>query len=149
MAVTEGPEAAKEVLGIITNYPALLQREEKTVTQTICSVAQDCAWIMPEKGKIINGRWYTRHALERMAPDAIQVRAILSRRAIREGKLPGTDEFVRYVDPRGIPPMVVEDTIKNGIESPGRIPGTIDFKRDKITISVDKTSGNVITVIPK
>ena len=42
-------------------------------------------WDMPQKGKIINGRYYTKHALERMAPDIPQVRAELELRATRCG----------------------------------------------------------------
>ena len=41
------------------------------------SVNTDKLWDMPIGGKYINGRKYSQHALERMAPDAPQVRAEL------------------------------------------------------------------------
>lgn len=36
---------------------------------------------MPRGGGSINGRKYSEHALERMAPDTIEVRAELTKRA--------------------------------------------------------------------
>lgn len=39
------------------------------------------SWNMVEGGGTINGREYSQHAMERMAPDTPQVRAELSRRA--------------------------------------------------------------------
>ena len=38
-------------------------------------------WDMTEGGGVINGREYSQHAMERMAPDTPTVRAELSRRA--------------------------------------------------------------------
>lgn len=38
-------------------------------------------WDMVDGGGKINGREYSQHAMERMAPDTPQVRAELSRRA--------------------------------------------------------------------
>lgn len=36
---------------------------------------------MPRGGGVIDGRKYSEHALERMAPDTVQVRAELTKRA--------------------------------------------------------------------
>lgn len=73
-------------------------------------------------GLRINGRWYTEHALERMAPNTPAVRAQLRSRAgarlerlgIRPGH-PAYDATLRRalqrIDPRGVPPSVVEAEI--------------------------------------
>jgi RHS repeat-associated protein len=73
-------------------------------------------------GMEINGRWYTEHALERMAPDTPQIRAELRTRAsarierlgIRPDN-PAYDSVLRRalqrIDPRGVPPSVVEAEI--------------------------------------
>lgn len=109
----------------------------------------EATWSMPEKGKMINGRWFTQHALERMAPDTIQVRAVLESRAIKAGKLPGSKEFLDYVQPRGIPPSVVEDAIKNGNRLVGKNMGTLEFVGPDVTVVVGEKSGTIITIIPK
>lgn len=73
-------------------------------------------------GMQINGRWYTEHALERMAPDTPQVRAELEARAAaraeKMGLEPGSEAYAAVlanpklkVDPRGVPPSVVETEI--------------------------------------
>jgi hypothetical protein len=70
-------------------------------------------------GMRINGRYYTEHALERMAPNTPQIRAELEARAaqrlIRLGITPGSGAWdaclakaLRKIDPRGIPPSVIE-----------------------------------------
>ena len=41
-------------------------------------------WDMTEGGGVINGREYSQHAMERMAPDTPTVRAELSRRAEKQ-----------------------------------------------------------------
>ena len=84
-------------------------------------------WDMKEGGGIINGREYSQHAMERMAPDTPSVRAELSRRAeaLAESKRlqVGTQEYYqfcqKYVDPRNIPPSVIEDAIRNTTAVPG------------------------------
>lgn len=77
----------------------------------------------PEGGGMrINGRWYTEHALERMAPNTPAVRAELRTRAIKRlhklGLREGTEiwdacmaKALKKVDPRGVPPSVVEAEI--------------------------------------
>ncbi|KZD59727.1 hypothetical protein P9X13_10545 [Bacillus cereus] len=53
---------------------------------------------MPRGGGVIDGRKYTEHALERMAPDTIQVRAELTKRAReraeRKGYTFGLDKYM-------------------------------------------------------
>ena len=79
-------------------------------------------WYLPERGggATINGRWFTEHALERMAPRNPQVMAILDARMLERAKAAGlkpqTPAFGEWLklnrpDPRGIPPSVVEAEI--------------------------------------
>ena len=77
----------------------------------------------PEGGGMdINGNWYTEHALERMAPDTPEVRAELRLRTIRRLERVGIKKGMlsdkclakvmkEKIDPRGIPPSVVEAEI--------------------------------------
>jgi RHS repeat-associated protein len=103
-------------------------------------------WTLPEGGggAKISGRWYTEHALERMAPDTPQVRAELEARALvraeAAGLKPGTSAFGEWwrsygPDPRGVPPMVVEGEIAN--------PGSTNVR------VITGPDGRVITVIPR
>jgi hypothetical protein len=113
-------------------------------------------WGMPRGSATINGREYSQHALERMAPDTPQVRAELAIRANAlaktKGFLPGSEEYYKfvtdYVQPRNIPPMVIEDAVKNGIRTMGNTPGTYVYKTNDVTV-ITNTTGKVITVIPK
>jgi hypothetical protein len=103
-------------------------------------------WTLPLEGggALIRGRWYTEHALERMAPDTPEVRAILERRALNRatalGLRPGSPEFGAWwslhgPDPRGIPPSVVEAEIAN--------PGSTNVR------VIVNSRGDVVTVIPR
>ena len=113
-------------------------------------------WDMTEGGGIINGREYSQHAMERMAPDTPSVRAELSRRAEAlaesKGLQVGTPEYYqfcqKYVDPRNIPPSVIEDAIRNTNAVPGHIAGTFIHQTADVTVIVNET-GKVITVIPE
>ncbi|MCM0627483.1 hypothetical protein M5J14_23710, partial [Lysinibacillus sp. OL1_EC] len=105
-------------------------------------------WDIPRGGGEIGGRRYSEHALERMAPNLIQVNVELEKRAIEKGLKPGTKEFEKFVDPRGVPPMVVEDTIRNVIPTPGNRPNTLKYDGEAATV-ITNTNGDVITVIPK
>lgn len=113
-------------------------------------------WDMTEGGGIINGREYSQHAMERMAPDTPSVRAELSRRAEALAELKGlqvgTLEYYRYcqkyVDPRNIPPSVIEDAIRNITAVPGNTAGTFVHQTAEVTVIVNDI-GKVITVIPK
>ena len=102
-------------------------------------------WVFPKKGGArINGRWYTEHALERMAPRTPEVMAELEVRALnraaKEGCLPQTKEFGRWMekhhpDPRNIPPSVVEAEIAK--------PGSTSIRVEL------NNKGDVITVMPR
>ena len=102
-----------------TCYKCYPGRHPKLVTYISC-------------GGIINGREYSQHAMERMAPDTPSVRAELSRRAEAlaesKGLQVGTQEYYqfcqKYVDPRNIPPSVIEDAIRNTTAVPGHTAGT-------------------------
>ncbi len=113
-------------------------------------------WDMAEGGGIINSREYSQHAMERMAPDSPSVRAELSRRAEAlaesKGLQVGTPEYYqfcqKYVDPRNIPPSVIEDAIRNTTAVPGHTAGTYVHQTTDVTVIINDT-GRVITVIPK
>lgn len=96
---------------------------------------------MPQNGQQINGRNYTKHALERMAPDTPQVRAI------SQGYERGSKEFNNFVSPRGIPPSVVEGVIEHSQAIQGKTPGTMEYHGPDLKI-VTNLVGDVITVIP-
>jgi hypothetical protein len=95
----------------------------------------------------INGRWYTEHALERMAPDTPQVRAEvrarvvarLERMGIKSGH-PAYDRVLtralKKIDPRGVPPSVVEAEILR--------PGSTNVR-----VITAKGKSIVVTVVPK
>ncbi|GAC43356.1 hypothetical protein [Paenibacillus popilliae] len=102
-------------------------------------------WDMVKGGSTIHGRRYSEHALERMAPNSLQVRAELEKRALERGFVRGTDRFNDFVKPRGIPPMVVEDVIKSVKPIPGKNPGTLDYIGNGIKV-VTNRSGEVVTV---
>lgn len=101
--------------------------------------------ILPNEGCIINGRYYTKHVLERMAPKTPQVLAELEARALAKGYARGTKKFIDYVNPRDIPLLVVEDTIENGLSKIGREPGTIEYITEEIKV-ITNLKGDVISV---
>ncbi len=107
-----------------------------------------CEWSMQEGGKMINGRWYTQHALERMAPKNPEVRGVLSSRAIKKGFPFGSEKHFDYTNSRGIPPSVVEDVIQNGIKSIGSTQGTMEIIKDHIKVVVSEKNGAIVTVHP-
>jgi hypothetical protein len=114
------------------------------------------SWDVAEGGGVINGREYSQHAMERMAPDTPQVRAELSRRAEKiateRGLKVGTQEYYelckKYVDPRNIPPSVIEDAILSTKGLPGNSPNTFIHETIDVKIVIN-SQGKVITVIPK
>ncbi|AZK45041.1 hypothetical protein EIM92_01560 [Paenibacillus lentus] len=116
----------------------------------------EIGWSMAKGGGSIGGRRYSEHALERMAPNTPEVRAELTtranQRATEQGLKPGTKEYNDFmnkqIDPRNIPPSVVEDTIKNGTKTPGNKQGTTVYQSDRVRV-VTNANGDVITVIPR
>ena len=113
-------------------------------------------WDMTEGGGVINGREYSQHAMERMAPDTPTVRAELSRRAEKaaqqKGLEVGTKEYyeycTKYVDQRNIPPSVIEDAIPSSKAIPGNRPDTFIHETLDVKVVIN-SNGKVITVIPK
>ena len=103
------------------------------------------SWNMVEGGGTINGREYSQHAMERMAPDTPQVRAELSRRAeksaTQRGLKVGTQEYYeyckKYVDPRNIPPSVIEDAISSTKGIPGNRPDTFIHETADVKIVIN------------
>ena len=113
-------------------------------------------WDMTEGGGVINGREYSQHAMERMAPDTPTVRAELSKRAEKaaqqKGLEVGTKEYyeycTKYVDQRNIPPSVIEDAISSSKAIPGNRPDTFIHETLDVKVVIN-SNGKVITVIPK
>lgn len=94
-------------------------------------------------GAYINSRFYTEHALERMAPRTPRVMADLENRFLARSKIAmqkhTPEEFRKWhkkhaPNPRGIPPSVVEAEISN--------PG-----KTGINVILNK-HGHIVTVIP-
>jgi hypothetical protein len=141
-----GVQKTQEALKVIEANPALVEAEG--LSGAVVKL-NEAVWSMPEQGKFINGRWYTQHALERMAPDTIQVRAILEKRALERGYPRGSKKFLDYVTPRGIPPSVVDDAINNGVKSIGKETGTLEFDSPAVKVIVNQRTDGVITIIPK
>jgi len=101
---------------------------------------------LPKNGATINGRYYSKHALERMAENTHKIRQELTRRALVEkGYKKGTKDFENYVQPRGIHPSRVEETIRFGKKMRDRISQRWKYKRGKLTV-VANEFGDVITV---
>ncbi len=118
------------------------------VVKSTESIASEGFWSMPKGGVVINGRKYTEHALERMAPNTDAVCEELSKRALAKGLVPGTDKFRDYVRPRDIPPMVVEETINSVKPVPHADPNKVYYYGDDITV-IANLNGDVITAYPK
>ncbi|AWI03454.1 hypothetical protein [Clostridium drakei] len=118
--------------------------------------AAEAKWEMSVGGGTINGRSYSQHAMERMAPNTPEVKAELYERATKlaqeKGLVPqtkGYSTFVdKYIDPRNIPPSVIEDAIKNAKPIPGNRPDTFLHETESVKVVVNG-NGDVITVIPK
>lgn len=124
---------------------ALAPRGSLSLVSPFGVAANTGGWSLPPEGGALNigGRWYTEHALERMAPNTPEVMAQLEARAMAraqaEGLPPGTREFGRWwadngPKPRGIPPSVVEAEIAN--------PGTTGVR------AITNANGDVVTVWP-
>ena len=114
------------------------------IPQKTCAI-KNSSWVLPkEGGGAFNGtRWYTEHALERMAPKTPQVMAELESRFIGRAKIASQklnpQRFNEWCikntpKPRGIPPSVVEAEILQ--------PGSTG-----VSVVLNE-NGHVITVIP-
>ena len=144
LAVVSG--GTSRVIGKVVGKIGDLEKKGKAI-ENATKGTSGIGWSMPRGGGVINGRKYSEHALERMAPDTIQVRAELEARAKSRGLVPGTQKFKEFVDPRGITPSVVEDIIKNGTKKPGNKPDSWEHTgRDARIITNGK--GDVVTVVP-
>lgn len=93
-------------------------------------------------GGFINGRWYTEHALERMAPATPEVRAVLEARfwarVQQLGLEPGSPEYAAYYrsnfpQARNIPSSVVESQIENPSSQSG-VRVVINGNGDVVTV---------------
>ncbi|MBZ1328255.1 hypothetical protein HZR17_00605 [Clostridium botulinum] len=130
--------------------------KEAKIIKNVSNGITKAEWDMLAGGGIINGRKYSQHAMERMAPNIPEVRAELYKRARKlakgKGLIPQTKEYStfidKYVDPRNIPPMVIEDAIKNTKPIPGNRPDTFLYEAQSVKVIVNG-NGDVITVIPK
>ncbi|HEV2601058.1 MAG TPA: hypothetical protein VGT41_02050 [Candidatus Babeliales bacterium] len=114
---------------------------------TSCSDGQETwkHWY-PMEQRIIDGRLYTKHAVERMAPDITSVRLELERRALALGYPYGSSEFIKYITPRGISPKTVERVIKKGKCIAGKRAMTKQYEYKGIRV-ITNQEGTVITVI--
>ena len=82
-----------------------------------------------------------------MAPDTPEVKATLTSRAIKKaeelGYKPQTKEFSdfikKYVDPRNIPPSVIEDAIMNTKKTPGNRRSFVHEAKDVKVIIKNQT----------
>jgi hypothetical protein len=124
--------------------------EQKIANETVKKY-ESSHTVLPKEGCVIDGRYYTKHGLERMAPDTPQIRAELERRAIDLGYSPQHSDpriqkkYYDYIQPRDIPPSVVEHTISMSKATPGENPGTWLHKFNNVTI-VTNNAGIVVTV---
>ncbi|NSC35722.1 RHS repeat domain-containing protein [Roseburia intestinalis] len=133
-----------------------LLKGKGTACEAVESGSNTGIWDMTEGGGVINGREYSQHAMERMAPDTPTVRAELSKRAEKaaqqKGLEVGTKEYyeycTKYVDQRNIPPSVIEDAISSSKAIPGNRPDTFIHETLDVKIVIN-SNGKVITVIPK
>jgi hypothetical protein len=128
-----------KVLGAVRPAPPAARAAPRSLTDPI--------WDLPADGggMHINNRWYTEHALERMAPDTPQVRAQIrtrvGQRLERLGIGPSHPAYDRVlaralqrIDPRGVPPSVVEAEILR--------PGSTNVR-----VVTARRGGIVVTVI--
>jgi subtilisin family serine protease len=103
-------------------------------------------------GMLINGRWYTEHALERMAPDTPQVREQIRARVLARleriginSKFPAYDRILaralKKINPRGVPPSRVEAEILRRGSTNVRV---ITAKRGSVIITVIPRKGVVV-----
>lgn len=142
-----------KIVGRVFGKYGELEQKAKDLGK-VSKVTEEIGWSMPRGGGVIDGRKYTEHALERMAPDTIQVRAELTKRAReraeRNGYTFGSKEYMeelKKVDPRGVTPSVVEETIKHATKKPGNKPGLWQYDGKDVRVVLND-KGDVVSVVP-
>ncbi|MEC2865725.1 hypothetical protein [Bacillus thuringiensis] len=142
-----------KVIGRVFGKYGELEQKAKDLGK-VSKVTEEIGWSMPRGGGVIDGRKYTEHALERMAPDTIQVRAELTKRAReraeRNGYTFGSKEYMeelKKVDPRGVTPSVVEETIKHATKQPGNKPGLWQYDGKDVRVVLND-NGDGVSVVP-
>ncbi|MGQ8857058.1 pre-toxin TG domain-containing protein, partial [Bacillus sp. TSA_307] len=151
LAVVSG--GTTRVIGKVVGKIGDLEKKGKAI-ENATKGTSGIGWSMPRGGGVIEGRKYTEHALERMAPDTIQVRAELTKRAReraeRNGYTFGSKEYMeelKKVDPRGVTPSVVEETIKHSTKKPGNKPGLWQYDGKDVRVVLND-NGDVVSVVP-
>lgn len=142
--------------GVPRDIKKASKKTDELINKTKSSKFGENGWDLGKNGGVVNNRRYSQHALERMAPNRPEVRAELFSRATKKAKdiglKPQTIEYKnfinKYIDPRNIPPSVIEDAIKNNKAIPGNKPGTFVHSTNDVQVVLN-ASGDVITVIPK
>ncbi|WP_410985605.1 S-layer protein [Bacillus cereus] len=142
-----------KTIGKVVGTVADLEKKAKNLEKATQGTS-GIGWSMPRGGGVIDGRKYTEHALERMAPDTIEVRAELLKRAReraeRNGYTFGSDKYMEElakVDPRGVTPSVVEETIKHSTRKPGNKPGLWQYDGKDVRVILND-NGDVVSVVP-
>ena len=155
--ISDNHEYAAEVAligDVMTSYKSIMATPFN-LGNTSKIIEGEIGWNMSITGSTINGRYYTAHALERMAPSTPEVLAKLQVRAeaqaIKKGYVRGSDKFIEevkdYIQPRNIPPSVVEDAIQN--TKPQLQPnGNYEFNNGRVRVILND-EGSVITVMPQ
>jgi hypothetical protein len=137
------------LIAIIIGRALKMSLPKAAVSRSAARALTDPLWDVPKEGggMNINGRYYTEHALERMAPDTPEIRAMLRSRAsarlTKLGLKEGTQAYdaclgrsLKKIDPRGIPPSVVEAEINQRGST-------------RVTVITARGGQVVITVIPR
>jgi GH25 family lysozyme M1 (1,4-beta-N-acetylmuramidase) len=133
-------------LALVYGIGKLLEVSGATAPRTAPRALTDPIYDLPEEGggMRISGRWYTEHALERMAPDTPQVRAEIRARVVARLERIGIkidnpafkkilDKALEKIDPRGVPPSVVESEIAKRGSTNMRV---ITARRGQVVVTV-------------
>ncbi len=150
---TTGMLGAGFVKGMTRTIPTVVETNVPFRNVVTSSTTES---LIPQSGTVIKGRYYTKHALERMAPDTLEVRAELTSSATKNAAkeyIPGSENFIRNVNknvqPRGIPPSVVENTVRNGQRSADPIMGRVRYYDpiNDVTVVTDSENKVIVTVL--
>lgn len=131
---------------VIQEHKTVDQHGAITVTLSVCQKSVWDGWNLSETGTTIKGRFYTKHALERMAPATKEVLEELERRALQHGYPKGSTKFNNYIKPRGIPPSIVEVVINSTPATKKNAVIIHELDNIRVVLGLD---GEVITVIEK